>query len=285
MKKRYHFILVLLLAFALALCGLDLRHTLPPSAPDTTPADSPVLPEKTEPPDSKPAVDADKTSTPGTESTNETVLKAPNIPEATDAGLQYQNQIIFVGDSTTHHLRHRGDLPGGRDTKQVWTPASGTLTLTYARTAPVVYPETGEEMTIAEAAGLQKPRIMIITLGINGISFMNETQFKTVYTGLIEDIRKVSPETVIILQSIFPRTKGGNENYQKITQEMIDAANVWVYEIAEKSGTYFLDTQSVLKDDNGYLQKKYSAGDGIHISKEGYAAILAYIRTHPVEFE
>ena len=285
MKKRYHFALVLLLASALTLCGLDLRHPVSSPAPDRIPADDTALSEATDTPASDPAVSADITNT-GIGSPGETVIPgSPNIPEAADMGQEYQNQIIFVGDSTTHHLRHRGGLPGGRDTKQVWTPASGTLTLAYARTAPIMYPDTGEEMTIAEAAGLQKPRIMIITLGINGISFMKEAQFKTVYTGLIKDIREASPETVIILQSIFPRAETGNENYQKITQEMIDAANVWVFEIAEECGTYFLDTQSVLKDDGGYLREKYSAGDGIHISKEGYAAILAYIRTHPVEIE
>ena len=137
-------------------------------------------------------------------------------------------------------------------------------------------------MTIVDAAGLNKPEIMVITLGMNGISFMDEDSFKTVYTALIKGILEESPDTKIILQSIFPRALHGNENYASITQEMIDTGNVWVQDVARECNVYYLDTQSVLKDENGYLRSEYSVGDGIHISKEGYLVILQYIRTHAI---
>lgn len=204
------------------------------------------------------------------------------LEEAADAGQVYQDKIIFVGDSTTHHLRNREVLTGGRNTTQVWTPTSGTLTLAYALTAKILYPETNTEMTIMDAAGLKKPEIIIITLGMNGISFMNETNFKTVYGELIQGILERSPNTKIILQSIFPRTPNGNENYASITQDMINTGNIWVSELAKEYGVYYLDTQTILKDESGYLRAEYGVGDGIHISRDGYLAILQYIRTHPI---
>lgn len=204
------------------------------------------------------------------------------LEESTDAGQAYQDKIIFVGDSTTHHLRNREVLSGGKNTMQVWTPTSGTLTLAYALTVKILNPGTNTEMTIMDAAGLNKPEIMVITLGMNGISFMKEDSFKTVYTALINGILEQSPDTKIILQSIFPRALEGNENYASITQEMIDTGNVWVQDIAQECNVYYLDTESVLKDENGYLRSEYSVGDGIHISREGYEIILQYIRTHPI---
>lgn len=204
------------------------------------------------------------------------------LEEGSDAGQAYQDKIIFVGDSTTHHLRNREVLSGGKNTTQVWTPTSGTLTLAYALTVQVLDPKTNTEMTIMDAAGLNKPEIMVITLGMNGISFMKEDSFKTVYTALVKGILDESPDTKIILQSIFPRAIEGNENYASITQEMIDAGNVWVQDVARECNVYYLDTQSVLKDENGYLRSEYGVGDGIHISREGYLVILQYIRTHAI---
>ncbi len=204
------------------------------------------------------------------------------LEEGADAGQSYQDKIIFVGDSTTHHLRNREVLSGGKNTTQVWTPTSGTLTLAYALTVKILDPGTNTEMTIMDAAGLNKPEIMVITLGMNGISFMKEDSFKTVYTALINGILEQSPDTKIILQSIFPRALEGNENYASISQEMIDSGNVWVQDIARECNVYYLDTESVLKDENGYLRSEYSVGDGIHISREGYQVILQFIRTHPI---
>lgn len=217
-----------------------------------------------------------------TESEPPRFARSSILKEGADAGQSYQDKIIFVGDSTTHHLRNREVLSGGKNTTQVWTPTSGTLTLAYALTVKILDPGTNTEMTIIDAADLNRPKIMVITLGINGISFMKEDSFKTVYTALIHGILERSPDTKIILQSIFPRALEGNENYASISQKMIDTGNIWVQEIARECNVYYLDTQSVLKDENGYLRSEYGVGDGIHISREGYQVILQFIRTHPI---
>lgn len=225
------------------------------------------------------------TAPPATTDAPPPVQKPPvssTLAQAPDAGQAYQDKIIFVGDSTTHHLKNREVLTGGKNTKQVWTPTSGTLTLAYVMTAKILYPDTGTEMTIIDAAGLKKPEIMVITLGMNGISFMDENSFKSVYTDLVLGILEKSPNTKIILQSIFPRERNVNESYASITQDMINQGNIWVKDVAQACGVYYLDTEEVLKDDSGYLRTDYGAGDGIHISRDGYLAILQYIRTHPI---
>ncbi|MCI8611538.1 MAG: hypothetical protein HFE66_06440 [Clostridiales bacterium] len=230
--------------------------------------------EQTEPTNVEPA-DTSADTTPAAPVLSE-------LKESEDAGEAYQNKIIFVGDSTTHHLRNREVLPGGKNTTQVWTPTCGTLTLAYVLTAKILYPETNTEMTIMEAAGIKKPEIMVIALGMNGISFMEETNFKTVYASLIQGILEQSPNTEIILQSIYPRAQSVHENYASITQDMIDTGNVWIQELAQECGVYYLDTQTILKDENGYLRAEYGVEDGIHISRDGYLAILQFIRTHPI---
>ena len=208
------------------------------------------------------------------------------LSQTADAGQAYQDKLIFVGDSLTAHLIHRGGLTGGKDTKQVWRPESNTLNLdSKVTSAKIIYPETGELMTIAEAAAKAKPEIMIITLGTNyGVSYLTENDFKACYTKLIRDVQKASPETTVILQSIFPVTTTCTS--KTLTNDKIDTCNEWVKEIAKDNGCPYLDTQSVLKDSNNALKPEYSSDatyqndDGIHLTATAYSVILQYIRTH-----
>ena len=146
--------------------------------------------------------------------------------------------------------------------------------------AKIVYPGTGEKMTIAQAAGKAKPEILIITLGTDwGVSYLPEDEFKACYTNLIKDIQKASPKTTIVLQSIFPVTA----TCTSLNNQKIDTCNTWVKAIAAENGCYYLNTQSILKDSNNCLKAEYcNSSDGIHLKKEAYEAILQYIRTHAV---
>ena len=201
------------------------------------------------------------------------------LPQTPDAGIAYQDSIIFVGDSLTAHLVSRGVLTGGSDTKQVWCPENSMMNLNSEVTATkIVYPETGEKMTVAEAAAKAKPAIMVITLGTDwGVSYLGESEFKACYSALVKAIKQASPDTRIILQSIFPVT----DFCPNLNNTKIDTANKWVKAIAAENGCRYLDTQSVLKDEKNNLKAEYcNSTDGIHLDANAYKVILQYIRTH-----
>ena len=218
--------------------------------------------------------DPDDTSAPVS---NPDVGQTP-LPETPDVGLEYQDKLIFVGDSLTAHLVAREVLTGGKMTKQVWRTENNMLNLNSEVTAAkIIYPETGESMTIAQAAAKAKPEIMIVTLGTDwGVSYLTEADFKACYTQLVRDIQTASPDTTVILQSIFPVTSSA-----KLKNDKIDTCNGWVREIAAECGCPYLDTQTVLKGADNALKPEYcNSSDGIHLHKEAYVAILQYIRTH-----
>ena len=203
------------------------------------------------------------------------------LPETPDAGIEYQDKLIFVGDSLTAHLVSREVLTGGKMTRQVWRTENNMLNLnSEVRAAKIIYPETGESMTIAEAAGRAKPQIMVVTLGTDwGVAYLTEADFKACYTGLIRDIQAASPETTVILQSIFPVTAACPS--KNLTNDKIDICNGWVREIAAECDCPYLDTQTVLKGEDNALKPEYcNSNDGIHLHKEAYVVILQYIRTH-----
>ncbi|MCD7767801.1 MAG: SGNH/GDSL hydrolase family protein [Oscillospiraceae bacterium] len=112
-----------------------------------------------------------------------------------------------MGDSTTYGIGYYYEQGYTElcPSSQVWTPASGTLTLSQYNIATIVYPETGEELTITEAVTQAEPEYLYnITLGVNGVSFMDEEWFKRDYSALVESIRAASPDTEIVLNSIYP---------------------------------------------------------------------------------
>ncbi len=201
------------------------------------------------------------------------------LQETEDMGQEYLDKIIFLGDSTTYGLKYYAALSGGKDTQQVWTPSSGTLTLSYQGFATIVYPPTGEEIPIRDAVERTKPEMMIITLGVNGVSFMDEDYFKSEYTALVTDIQAISPDTKIILQSIFP-VASTYEYLSSINNENITRANGWVLEVAEQTGCHYLDTTSVLAGPDGWLPAEYQNGDGLHLNEVSFGIVTNYIRTH-----
>ena len=204
------------------------------------------------------------------------------LGETPDAGREYLDKLIFLGDSTTYGIGYYYERGFSEDLvppSQVWTPASGTLTLSYYATSTIVYPETGEEISIRDAVERAKPEYLVITLGVNGISFMDEAWFIRDYTGLVESVKAASPETRIILNSIYP--VAASYPYQKdINNDKIRAANGWIEQIAVDTGARFLYSHESMVGADGNLPEESSNGDGLHLTGEAFKKVMYYIRTH-----
>ena len=243
------------------------------SSPDTTSPDTASTPVSGD------TVEAPSTNTPQTTLDYLSLYPDTVLAETADAGQAYIDKLVFLGDSTTYGLRAYKMLAGGKDTTQVWTPKTGTLTLSQASFATIVYPETDEELTIADAVAKKKPEYLVITLGVNGVAFMKEDYFKSEYKKIIESVQTASPDTKIICQSIFPVAKT-YARLESINNELIDAANKWICEIAAECGVKYLDTNSALRDADSWLPEDYHNGDGMHLQTNSFTIELNNIRTH-----
>lgn len=228
----------------------------------------------------------DQTDDPGQsgepEPTAEPTPETPTtrLAETADAGSEYLDKLTFLGDSTTYGLKFYEMLSGGSETKQVWTPASGTLALFNQSIATIVYPETGEEIPITDAVARAKPEYMVITLGVNGVAMMDEEYFTSEYTALVKRIQENSPDTKIILNSIYP-VSSKYEHLDQINNDKIQAANVWVEKVAGDTGVRFLNTYEAIVGSDGWLPLEYeNGGDGMHLNPAGFNVILEYIKTH-----
>lgn len=215
-------------------------------------------------------------------------LSSALLAETEDRGQDYLDRFIFFGESTTYHLKSRGVLSGGTETRQVWAPDGGTVNLDATTpTLRLRFPDTGEYLTVAEAAARKRPDYLVLTFGLNGAPAnvrRGADYYKSCYRGLIDAIRAASPETKIILQSAFPVASNMDMSRYTVTldelNDQIRTLNGWTLELAEELGLRYLNTAELLTNSAGRLYDRYQAGDGHHLTREAYLEILHYIRTH-----
>ena len=262
-KKLKNLLVILMLAAVMCLlcaCGGE-------DDPETTP---------------EPSYDPPSVNTQAPQSTEETAAPSESagsstqLGETADAGDEYISRMVFIGDSTTYGLKAYEVLPAS----QIWTPTSGTLALFNQSVATILYPPTGEEIPITDAVGRAKPEYVVLTIGVNGVSMMDEESFKSQYTALVERIKSVSPETKIICNSIYPVEASYEAKDNGINNEVITRANGWILSVAEQTGAKYTDSASVLKGSDGKLVHEYGNGDGIHLNATGFERVLGYLKTH-----
>ena len=271
-------LLLVLFALIFSSCGqgAGVPVTTDPPAQSEMPAD-----------DGKESPDSGTSAEPGSESeapdegeaATETPASSVLLAETEDAGQEYIDKLTFLGDSTTYGLKYYEVLSGGKNTTQVWTPASGTLTLFNYATATIVFPEDGQEISIVDAVTRKLPEYLVITLGVNGVAEMDEDWFKQDYTALVQSVQAASPNTKIICNSIYP-VENDYEQIESINNTNIPQANEWIKAVAEATGCKYADSASVLKAEDGSLREDYGNGDGIHLNADGFNAVLNYLRTH-----
>ena len=206
--------------------------------------------------------------------------------ETIKSNTEFIDKIIFLGESTTYHLKSRGVLKNGTDTLQVWAPKSGTLMLdTATGECRIIFPDTGEELELSEALKKKHPEYMMLTFGLNGATtFINQGKkyLKLCYQKLTNTILAASPDTEIYINSCFPIAKNMDMSSYKIDAKTlnsyIDTINAWAFEFAIKNGLVYVDTASLLKDEDGYLCKEYQMEDGFHLNTSAYQVILNKIK-------
>lgn len=214
-----------------------------------------------------------------TSNEREEKISSAQLGPTFDYGGNYIRSIIFVGDRTIASISNARDEVRA---SQVWSGVSGSLPLDYnLATTAIIHSDDPKGSSIADAAGIYRPQYILITVGLeNGVGHCSEEKFKEYYTRLIESIRESAPETKVILQSILPVSKDAERADASISNDRIDAANVYIATLAEELSVRYLNTASALKGEDGRLDPRYDSGDGIVLNAEGYGVMLDYIRMH-----
>jgi len=266
----------MLLSVVLAVFVLMFASCSGTGDPEAEPSDElssrDVSPAPEDPNTDAPAEPSD--GVPPTSDVQQPPVADPELGPTEDMGQEYIDKIYFLGDSTTHGLAYYGLIPEER----VWTPQNGTLSIFRWNVDQIYLTDEGTTMFMTDALAAKKPEYLLVTLGVNGVGALGQEDFIRYYSEMVDALKAASPETKIILNSIYPVGRGYAE--PSINNEGIDAANSWIKGIAGEKGVRYLNSASSIKDEEGYLPEGADNGDKLHPNAETYGTILNYIRTH-----
>ena len=195
------------------------------------------------------------------------------LTETADAGADYLNDTLFLGDSNTVRLYNNGLI-----SLQQFCAKEGIGTQAALNEGIVTFKKDSNRYTIPQAVAMMKPRRVVMTFGTNDTG-MEVSDFIAHYTALIQAVQQSYPYTDIIVNTV-PPVPVDHSNYPHMDQSKIDDFNMALLNMCEQLGVRFLNSAEALKGSDGYgIADYYTSGD-IHLKSVGLKAVLNYIRTH-----
>jgi len=191
-----------------------------------------------------------------------------------DAGQEYLDNTLFIGDSNTKRTMLYGHTTWDNilAVESMGVQHITTLELAY-------FKGYDKPLTVPDAVKIIQPQRIIITYGTNNTIGWERDKFIETYKEGLNAIEKAYPYAEIIINSIPPIDKE-RENLA-VTMQAIDKLNKALAEMAKAEGYKFLNSAEALKDEEtGFAKKDYTIGDGVHLSMKGMEALFNYIKTH-----
>ena len=195
------------------------------------------------------------------------------LAETADAGTEYQDSTLFLGDSNTVRLYNNGLI-----SLQQFCAKEGIGTQVALNEGIVTFKGDSNHYTIPQAVAMMKPRRVVMTFGTNDTGMAVE-DFIANYTALVQAIQASYPYTDIIVNTVPPIPEN-HSNYPHMDQAKIDDFNMALLKMCEQLGVKFLNTAETLKGADGYGSPDYYTEGDIHLKSAGLKAALSYLRTH-----
>lgn len=195
------------------------------------------------------------------------------------------DDAVFVGDSITLKLSYYCENNPSVLGKAEFFCA-GSLGYNNAMweldDSQAVHPVYRGEVTLteycAEKTGATK---VLIMLGMNDFNVYGIDGTGTACKQLVDRIKSHTPDVAIYLQSVTPILNGFE--YGDWNNQNIDKFNVWLKKFCEDNGYTYLDINSIMRDERGYLKAEYCSDPeamGIHFTDAACAMWADYLKNH-----
>jgi beta-glucosidase len=164
--------------------------------------------------------------------------------------------LVFIGDSITQAWEGNG--------KDVWAKYYGNrnavnLGIGGDRTQHVIWRlDNGNLKDIT-------PKAAVIMIGTNNASSNTPAEIADGVKVIVEQIRKMSPNTKILLLAVFPRGTNNDDARRKVNQ----GANAIFKKLADSKHVHYLDIGEHFLTDDGTLAREIMP-DLLHLSPQGY---------------
>ena len=201
------------------------------------------------------------------------------VPESASVSDSYFADACFIGHSMVVGMSDYFKLPGATYYAVNGISAKGILD--YAQ-----FPLEKGKGTLSEALSEKEGQFkkVYILLGTNelGPSSAHSESYATNMGKLIDLVRASQPKATIYVLATYPVSEAKSAKSNSFNRENVLTFNERLLAVSAEKKVYYLDTFSLLADDNGYLPAANCASDGIHITVSQYAVVLKYLKTHTV---
>lgn len=251
----------------------------PTPTPSPTPAPTPVVtPAPTaEPlPAETPSVPSvGETDTPAPVTTPDAEVTSAPLSATADSETWFKD-AVFIGDSRTDGLHLYSGIVGG-----TFLVHTGLSVFDVVNEKAVL--GSGEDKySIYSALRRKQYGKVYVSLGINELGYNLKSYINAMDT-LIDDIRSVQKNATVYIQSIIPINSEicrQKKQPSYITNATISDFNAALVSLCEEKQVSYLELSDALADpDSGELPADMTR-DGIHCTKAGYQAWLAYLLDH-----
>lgn len=177
--------------------------------------------------------------------------------------------LLFLGDSITDAWGGEGHGTNGGHkifTSKFVPMKAANFGIGGDRTQHVIW-----RLQNGELDGI-KPKVVQLMIGTNNSNGTDNTaeEIADGVKGIIDEIKKKSPSTKVLLLAVFPRNTGKDDAAKKIQKDKIDKVNSIISKLDDGGKSVkFLDIGSKFKDASGALPKELMP-DQLHLSEKGY---------------
>jgi len=177
--------------------------------------------------------------------------------------------LLFLGDSITDAWGGEGHGTNGGHkifTSKFVPMKAANFGIGGDRTQHVIW-----RLQNGELDGI-KPKVVQLMIGTNNSNGSDNTaeEIADGVKGIIDEIKKKSPSTKVLLLAVFPRNTGKDDGAKKIQKDKIDKVNSIISKLDDGGKSVkFLDIGSKFKDASGDLPKELMP-DQLHLSEKGY---------------
>lgn len=187
--------------------------------------------------------------------------------------VNFDSTVAFIGDSRTQGFIMYNGLKKVQDYSYIGLMVDTAISKEFIKT------NDGNKITILEDMKNKDIQKVYIMLGLNELGWSYPQVFKLKYGELIDEIRKIKPNCTIYLQSIIPVTESKDKSDKIFNNKNVDEFNKLIQELSSEKNVKYLDVQSVLVDEKGFLPEEAST-DGIHIDIDYCKKWLDYLKNN-----
>lgn len=189
---------------------------------------------------------------------------------------EYFDDAVFIGDSRVVSLYEYSDW------KEATYYCSSGMTLGGVFKDPTGRWKDGNwKVNIADALQQKQYKKVYIMLGINDMGVGDLDYFMNHYTDMVNQIHEWQPDAIIYIMSIMNVSAERNAQGDYINNEAIRVRNERLKELDNGRDTFYLDINSVVCDENGYLNAEYTF-DGVHLYAQYVPLWTDYLKTHAI---